>query len=464
MNHFRSVVIVALVLAFSGVRVGIAQEAETETETNKGPLGLELTSGSLVTGTILDEAIGNGELSGEAGVYFEGTSISDGAPISWVYGNGMWDDYSFGTGYIEMAFESAAVNGLQFGIGGIAVNQLWWDHDNLFTGEEDYSSRYTEDAALNKAYLKYTFPETESSITIGRKEFKKSVCMEGDFHQGVEIAVKDVEMVDIYLSAIEKWANESGPDEITHEVEMEERRGRGNWGWSLIADIAVDNLSVTPFCHLHRGSVLSGGMSAEGVLEMDEKLSVSFDGAVSWHEEKTEDDPGTNWAEISDENDEDWHQYLLRCKVKMDKFTVAAGYYKVSDDKDRSNPALTKWGNKVGFTDAASPGELFQEDFCPLEEIGFWGDTGTAFLEMGYDLGGVGISAIYGIAHDNNDSGTLNIPTGDVDSDAEEIDLRLDANLTDRISFDVLWARINFEEDDHNDDYDYWEGGLSVSF
>ncbi|MFP4029586.1 MAG: hypothetical protein ACLFWL_17545 [Candidatus Brocadiia bacterium] len=436
MKKLKLVAILACALVLSVV-VG-ARAAETEGNELR-PIGFDITADSMLSGTALDKAIQEGELKGEAGVYFEGTDPDDPDPAGAV-GEGEDADYFFGTGYIEMAFESASVNGLQFGIGGIAVNQIWWDHEEWdvptadWVNGDDYTDNYDDDAALNEAFIRYSFPNTKSSVLVGRKKFKKSAVMDGDFHQGFEIAVKDPQMVDVYFSAVEEWADDSGADEIGGESEMDELNDAGNWGYSLMAVISGDNFSVMPFVHRHEDVVLVYGLEAEGKVEMDENMSISFGGTWSEHNEDTP-------SSISS-TDEDWNQYLLECKVRIGQASIGAGYYYLDDE-------VVNAPNGTG---------LFQDDFAPMEEIGGWADTSTYFLKLGYDFGALEIGMAYGIADDDRDD------TGQTDSDAHEIDLEIEADITDRVAFEVLYADVNFDEDDQNNDYGYWEGGVSVSF
>jgi hypothetical protein len=88
-----------------------------------------------------------------------------------------------------------------------------------------------------------------------------------------------------------------------------------------------------------------------------------------------------------------------------------------------------------------------------MEEIGDARDTGTTFVQLGYDFGALALGVVYGTADsDFNDN-----------DDADEIDFVIDANITERMAFELVYANVDFDED-ANDDYTYYEGGLSFSF
>ncbi|MFP4029707.1 MAG: hypothetical protein ACLFWL_18165 [Candidatus Brocadiia bacterium] len=460
MRHFTLLVIVACALVLSGARARTAKaggKEPTGIEKEERPLGFDLTGESILDDMPIDEAIKDGEIEGEAGVYFQGTDPDDPEtpPPPGAVGNGEDADYFFGVGYLNVAFESASVNGLQFGIGGLALNQIWWDFERWdpitesFDGDVDYDDAVDDDALLHTAYVQYNVPNSKTSVVLGRKQFKESIVMDGSFHQGMELSVKDGEAVDVYFSAVEKWADADlcDLDEMMSlgEIEMNSLDSAGNWGYSLITDVEVENGVVTPFAHYHDNVVLVSGVSGKSVLEMDDDISITFSGAWSRHYEETP-------SSVSDD-DEDWSQYLLHQRVDMQDFFVAGGYYKVSD----------------GLADAPRGTGIFQDDFSPMERIGernnfvnfgdeTWADTRILFLELGYDFGPVEIQLVYGKAEDDSDD------AGEVDSDANEIDLEVKAEITDRIAFQSVFADVDFDHNDENNDYYYWEGALSASF
>ncbi|MBS3762488.1 MAG: hypothetical protein KGZ25_04185 [Planctomycetes bacterium] len=445
MKDLKIVAIVVCALLLNAVTAQAVHKTGSEptgVEKREQPLlpGFNIFGDSLLGTAGLDKAIEEGDLAGEAGVYFEGTDPDDPDPS---VGEGQDEDYFFGTAYIEMAFESASMNGLQFGIGAIAVNELWWDREEWNGSNfvdtaafgDDYTDNYDDDAALNMAYLKFTFPNTKSSVLVGRKEFEESIVMDGDFHQGIEIAIKDLEMVDIYLSAVEEWADDSGADEIGGETLMEDGNSDADdWGYSLLVDFGGDNFSLKPFVHQHSDVVLSYGVEGNAEFDINENMSLSIDGAWSEHSEDTPDSVSAT--------DDDWNQYLLGGAAQVGGFSFGGGFYARSDDADS----------------AAVGTGIFQDDFSPMEEIEDWADTTIYFVEVGYDFGAIKTNIVYGIADDDKDG------AGETDSDADEIDLELEAQITDRVAFEIVYADVNFDETDENNDYGYWEGGVSVSF
>jgi hypothetical protein len=376
-------------------------------------VGFSLGGDSLLGSLPLDNAITNGSFDAEAGLYFEGEDPEDS------------DSYSYGTIYIEALYETAPfMNGLQLGIGGIAVNEAWDDED------EPWGDNYDADGSLNAIYANYTFPGSKTSLLVGRDKFEKPATGNGDSHEGIQLTIGDVPNLKVYAAVIKKWIDDSGPDEIEPERNLSESNAEaGDYAYSLLLEWSNDYVSLAPYAAMHKDVATTYGVEGDLSFPINDSIEVGLDGIYAVHAEDTP-------ASVSS-TDDDLSQRLIHGRAAFNGFEVGVGNFSTSDDM------------------LADGAKLFADDVSPLEELDdLAADSSTNYVDASYDFGALAIGGVYGdVTVDDTPS----------DAEAQELDLTLEANVTERISVEFLYADVSFD-DDIEEDYVYYEGGVAISF
>lgn len=395
----------------------------------------------------MDKLAQTGSWEGELGIGFRhDLSVEEG------------DEFKAGWGFFDFGWESGAVYGLQIGVGGLAVTELWDKgsaEDSLFN-----NGSFGEKVRWTEAYLKYHLPNTKTHFIIGRasgKKFAKPESGDGDFHQGVGIIVKDIPRLTIKASAINAWLNNAsakwdldGIDSDWVDMDSYHNENPGDFAYTLMVDIDAvpDLLTLTPFVQYYDNVATSVGSTYELERTMSENLSLGVDGAYAIHYEDTPDGVSATDGDIS--------QFLVHTYGKMDNFKLGVGYYTMSDDIAPMN-TLAEGGDD--FHDTFITGE-----FDPTsEDLGKYAEqpgNDTFFVDAGYSYGPFGLSVLYAwcdnaVIEDGWES----------KGEANELNVKLKMAFTENLSGEL--AYINLSDDytfDKDRSVDYVAGALFYEF
>ena len=133
----------------------------------------------------LTETFTEGQLSGEAGLYYEVTDFKRSSQES-------VNNESFANLYTQIKYETAKWNNLQIGAQLFAAQDIY--DDNGSNNNKGYDQDFERDAqvSFSEIYLKYWFSD-KSYILAGRYNHKKITHIDDSHSQGAYISYNDIE-------------------------------------------------------------------------------------------------------------------------------------------------------------------------------------------------------------------------------------------------------------------------------
>ena len=407
-------------------------------------------------GNIIDSLAEGSSWDAELGIQFRENVTDE------IEGEG--EDVEAGWGYLEFGWESGSVHGLQLGVGGLAITELWYGEvsEGLFDNGGDFGrhERWTE------AYIKYSLPNTKTHFILGRADdgkFGEPVAGDGDYYQGIGVTIKDIPRITIKAHAVNAWLNDASAswdmdgiqsdwqdmdDVVRDEGGIES--DAGDFAYTLMTEInAVDNfLTVTPYVQYHKDVATSLGTSFNAESVLRESLTVGLDGAYVKHFEDTPD--------AASATDEDVSQRALYAYGKFKNLKLGIGYYGISDDIPIFN---TKSEGGDDFEDV-----FIMDEFDPMEQdLAKYGETqgnDTFYIDAGYSYGPFDLEVAYGWCKNAVVQDAWNR-----DGEATELNVILGLNITENLKGELAYVSLS---DDYTGDkdrsMDYVAGSLAYKF
>jgi hypothetical protein len=437
---------------------GMAAEEETEKE----PVLFSPGADTLFSGDTIDAILAAGEFDGEIGIAFRNEDPDDGE-----HGHAGW-------AYLDVGWESGSFHGLQVGMGGLFVTELWTEDgfEDLFDGGGDFE----ETAEWTEAYLKYTLPSEKTSFILGRADdgkFGEPATGDGDYYEGLGVRFQEIPRLDVRAHVVKRWIDNASAswdlDGIdTDWAEMNDAidgaEEGGDLAYTLMATIGLgadkapeapreadmgiarvlgrgvcDCFNISPYVQTHSDVGTSYGVGVEAFQEITKDVTFHFEG---------------NWASFSEDTemagDDDFNQWIIHPFIEINGFTAGVGYYAMSDDVLVGN--TTKAADLEGI--------FIVDEMDPMEEDAIYGEhpnSRTLFFDVGYSHGPFSLGAVYGIVDDARiDMGGATPSKGE----ATELDISLEVAITKNIDFELFYADV---QDKTTDDDDGDEGGELIA-
>lgn len=415
-------------------------------------LGIGPDQDSIFGSTAIDAATDDDSWEGETGLNWHSAYPDEG------------DDGHAGWGFLDVEWESASVYGFQFGVGALAVVEAW-DEDGL-ENVVDETGAFADAAKWTQAYVKYTIPDTETHILIGRAEdgtFGEPNGGDGDYYQGVGVVVKDIPRLTLTAHAVNKWLNNASAhwnldgidddwrsmDDVIREVGGG-ADDAGDFAYTLMAEIGIvpDRLTLTPSIQYHEDVATSLGVALEGDMEITDAVSVGGESVYLHH---FEDTPGDVNAD-----DDDLSQFMIQVFGKFKELKAGVGYYAISDDVPIFN-TLSEGGDD--FEDVYVMDEIdpMEED---LAKYGEQPNSETWFFFAEYGYGPFDLNLLYGWADDAvvEDGFTYR-------GEARELNLILNVGVTRNLSAELAYIDVRDDyEADGDRSMDIVAGSIAYTF
>ena len=361
-------------------------------------------AGSIFGETALDKALKDGTFNAEIGLYY-GTIDPD-----------QGDSGTLFTTFLEVSYESAPLNGFQFGIGVFGVTDIHEDENFPFppdNGEESHTG------GIKEGYIKYTISGTKSSILLGRTNMADTFpTLVGDAHDGIMFTSTDFEKISINAGVITSFVEYFDAEHaVSEHVEMDElTHESGNFVFTLSTVIDFGVIELTPFIGYHKDNDNGFGLLFNANTEIVDSLTIGAEGNWAMYNEDTPDS-------VSD-TDQDWSNYLISSYINNDMFSLTCGYWATSDDEP------------VGQS-------IILDNFSPMEELeDAWQDHHLWFVELGVTFDPAELSLIYGDLTDDFENGA---------NDAREITFIAQVNITKNMSFEAVCSDVAYDNASEND-------------
>lgn len=440
-------ILVVVVAGFAGMCS--AEVAAEEDKEEKEENWEYLLPGSF-GGDLLGETAGLGTWKGELGMQFR--SETDHGDEE--------DDGDAGWGYFQVSWESGPIGGLQLGLGGLFVTELWANDgfDGLFSD----GGKFDENAKWTEAYLKYTLPSENTYFLLGRaktKKFGKPAAGDGDFAEGVGVTMKEIQDLTVRAHVVRAWLDNASPswdmdgidkkwadmDDVSSKVDH--HKGEfGDYAYTLMVDwdVIPGMFTLTPYVQTQQDVGTSYGAAFELSHAVSDSVTVGLDGAFNWFREDT---PDSYWPD-----DGDFSQRLIHAGMEYKNFNFGVGYYSMSDDVLVLNDSR-----------ASDLGALFiVDEFDPMENDAVYGENPgneTYFVNADYTYGPFTLGAVYGQVRNGR---TAN---GRRDGDGTELDVTLNVKLAKNLDLELFYADVDDGySGDGDDSHKVYGGALSYKF
>ncbi|MFW6044588.1 MAG: major outer membrane protein [Planctomycetota bacterium] len=441
-------IVAALIVSVSGMALTTTDINAAETEEEKKPVVFSPDDSPLFSGDTWDSVMAAGTWKASTGMRFRADDCDEA------------DNGDAGWSFIKASWESGTVHGMQIGLGGLFVTELWSNdaYDDMFK-----DGKFGERGKWTESYLRYTLPGETTSVLVGRakgSKFGKPASGDGDFYEGLGVSFDGISNVSLKAHVTNAWldnASESwdldGIDKSWAEmddVSGKVSHGRGSYGdfaYTLMADIDAvpDTLTLTPYLQTQSDVGTSYGISFDLSHPVSDSATLGLEGAYNYFHEDT---PNKYYPD-----DDSFSQGLIRASAAVEDFELGAGYYGMSDDVLAfSSTKDSGLGAKL----------LIVDEMDPLEEgAGYGGTPGdnTYFLDAAYSYGPMSFNAMYGWVREAR---TAN---GNRDGDGRELDLTFGLDLTENLSLELFYANV---VDDHSADgdnsQDVYAGGVTYKF
>ncbi|NCD33455.1 MAG: hypothetical protein EOL87_08585 [Spartobacteria bacterium] len=368
---------------------------------------------------VFDSFIRDGKYSGSVGVAANLIEMKDsgqsGAGLMW--------------GFVDMKYETPEIYGLKLGVWWLGAKNIWENHAG------DYDSVFKQESDLRNLYGTWTAPETKTSLQAGRFKMKPSPVLDGCAHQAVQLAVEDLELVQVYIGAANRWINNSRTD-------ME---AKGISGWDdisvggqdagdevvngLLVFSPAKGLSIAPYVTHQTDLMTVLGCSADYSYDISSESSVDFQGIYARY--------GNNVPEsVAPDYDDCVHSWLLHVAWNYDIYTVGAGTFGLSDNKGEVS---------IGIFDTFDP---MTEDSSIIYDAN--NHASLYYVDASIDLNRVEITAAYG--YGDNQA---------IDCQSNEIDMNFTFHLTTSVALEAYLAWNNYSD---GKVADYTQMGTSLTY
>lgn len=345
--------------------------------------GLLLSSTALFAeSNSIKEAFANGKTSGDITVYYESQD------------NKQSTDTSFTAGSVGVNYETDSYNGVSISLGGRAHHEFHEKNDT------DYEAAFANDAILHTAAIKYA--NESFFISVGRQAIDLEWL--GDYNESVVAGITAVPDTTIILGYTDRQA-EIGFDVVEDFTEITKHG-------AYVADIkyeGIEGLMLNPYYY-----------SAPNVADFyGAKVTYDTDmfGVTGHYAASSEDVSGT----------EDGSIYNLEARLNIVGLALAGGYIKT--DSDGGVGSISAYGDNI------SPFEDGNNTYST--------DAKTYYASVGYEIAGVGLTALYG--ETKYDSGT--------DTEKEdEFNFYIDYSFTDELSASIAYVDYD-DKSNTNGDY-----------
>lgn len=369
----------------------------------------------------VEEALKSGEFDTKIGLYYQRAEWDD----------RVVDEEGYGDGFVEVEYKSGRFNGLQLGFEVLATGQLSEAEDG------DYDGAFSDKSILREIELDYNFG-TDSYLKIGRFEIKKAPIMDGDSHQGIELAYRELENLDIYFAVFDEWVNDAAWDDGIDDWDDVEDAApdAGHQVFQLHADITInDSFSLTPYAAYQDDAAFAYGFRA-ALKQQSEEMTLGL--VLDWYE-ISEDLDMANTADTT--------AYRAYASAEMSNgFMVGLGYC-LYDDYTAGDTRLTtqSWLDDLGGVEEVDLAGFYTDD-----------EVETCWLDLGYTY--EKFSVLFQYAMQDYDE-----PAG-ADLDYDEWSINLGYDVQDNLALNLVYVDVDADTSITDDGYDYYYASAVYSF
>jgi hypothetical protein len=383
-------------------------------------VGVMSASGQL-TNTPVMSFLARGELKLQAGAAFNYKE----------YRNSEAKNPGLAWGFVDVLYVTPETYGLNAGIGGIGITELWENHGG------DYEEVYPEQLDLRDLFLAYDILQSSNTLTVGRTLFEENPGFCGHSHQGAQLEVKSIPNMTFTASVIERWIHHDtvffNADGITGWEDVSDvNDSAGDYFFAAELDTCWldERLTVTPFvCHQEDVmSVYGSTVTAAQPLRDDWKATLTGTGALYVN----------NVPESIQPDYEDVTSALVHAGVGPAWYGFGVGWFYVSDDRGDIN---------AGIFEAFDP--LQEDDLIPFDDRN---NCHLYYVDGHCRIGAFSTQVAFGYGKNQA-----------LDADSKELDVWLYYNITPHVQLGgyVVWTQY---DTDVIDSYNQYGSALSYHF
>lgn len=366
--------------------------------------GLLLSSTALFAeSNSIKEAFANGKTSGDITVYYE---AQDNKPSG-------ANDSAFTSGSVGLSYETDSYNGFTLSLGARAQHEFYERNKSYISDgvdTSDYEQAYGNDAIIHTAAIKYAFDA--GFVSVGRQAIDLEWL--GDYNESIVVGITAVPDTTIVLGYTDRQA-EIGFD-TTEDFEEITEKG------AYVLDVkyeGVEGLMVNPYAYTAPDVADFYGLKATYDTDMF---------GVTAHYAASNEDVSTT---------EDGDIYNLEARLNVAGVALSGGYIKVDSDG---------LGSIAAYGDNISPFEDGNHTYDT--------DAKTYYASVGYEIAGVGLTALYGKT--KYDTAT--------DTEKEnEFNFYIDYSFTDELSASIAYVDYD-DKSNANEDYDKVFANVTYAF
>lgn len=337
---------------------------------------LVLTSAAYAANSV-DEAFKNGKVSGDISVHHQ----------AWDNGNGNADS-GFTAGTFGLNYSTDSFNGFTVNAGLRAAHKFGEEENDNFKGD------FEENSTMNVANISYA--NDMVSVTIGRQEIDLEWL--GDFNEAVVVATSAIPNTTLVAGYTTRQAA-VGNDELKKFADVTK-------DGAYVVDAkyeGISNVVLNPYYYSAKDVADFYGIKADFDTDM-----FGLTGHYATSSEKVA-------------GKEDGSIMHVEARTAFAGLELAAGY--VDTDKDAGTGSINAFGDNID----------------PTEELGdyvYAANTSTMYVTAGYEVAGIGLSALYASA--DNDT------TNKTD---KEFTVGAGYGITDSLSAELMYIDLSLESD-----------------
>jgi len=348
---------------------------------------LVLSASASFAANSVDEAFKNGKVSGDISVHHQ----------SW--DNGSQPDSGFTAGTIGLNYSTDSFNGFTLNTGFRAGHEFAEEQDGDFDGD------FEQNSVMNVANISYS--NDVVSLTVGRQEIDLEWL--GDFNEAVVLATTAIPNTTLVAGYTTRQAAVGG-DELKKFADVTK-----DGAYVIDAKFeGISNVMLNPYYYSAEDVANFYGLKAE--------YNTDTFGFTAHHATSSEKAAGQKDGSISH----------VEARAAISGLELSAGY--ITTDKDAGVASISAFGDNID----------------PTEELGdyvYAADTKTIYATAGYEVAGIGLSALYAVADNsatNKEDKELTVGASygftnsfsgelmyiDLDTESAEDKSKLVANLT----------------------------------